>query len=522
MNMFKEQKGIQQGIGLVRILIDTNIFIGRENNSVVPLDLQELLKLLALLRTEVLIHPKSVDEIENDPNEKRKRISLSKLEVYPCLESPPDPSQDTVFLDTVGKPKNSHDIIDNFMLYAVYKDAISYLITEDKGLQGKAHKCHLEDRVLPCLEAKELFESHLPKEKIEHPLALDYTPIHNIDLADPFFNSLKKEYPGFAAWFRKISQEGRKGYVHYQEKRISALLVFKDEKEAIPCVPPLQEHRRLKLCTFKSMASGNRLGELFIKLGVRYCVRNSIDEMYLTHFSKEHSEPFVELLKRYGFRIAGRKPNGEDVYLKKLVADAASRNILPMTQRARDVARLFYPSFCDAEEIDKFLVPIRPEYHDRLFDDYPKSLQQTIYDHDGTPSQFIVEGNTISKAYLCNSNIRNIAKHDILLFYRSQDWQEITALGVVESAEHMTEIREIAARVRSRTVYSLEEIDKMKKPTLVILFRWHFYLPEPVKLDRLIELKVLKWAPQSITKISNERYIRIKKESKLHGRYTVN
>jgi hypothetical protein len=56
----------------------------------------------------------------------------------------------------------------------------------------------------------------------------------------------------------------------------------------------------------------------------------------------------------------------------------------------------------------------------------------------------------------------------------------------------------------------------------VLLFRWNFYLPNPLTFNKLKELLVLSAAPQTITKIIHRKYLQVKKESKLNKRYTVN
>ena len=66
----------------MRILIDTNIFIYRENDHILPNDLQILLNVLNQLEIKLLIHPDSIKEIMRDLNEERKNIALSKLNTY--------------------------------------------------------------------------------------------------------------------------------------------------------------------------------------------------------------------------------------------------------------------------------------------------------------------------------------------------------------------------------------------------------------------------------------------------------
>lgn len=122
----------------MRILIDTNIIIYREDDHIVPAVLQELLKSCSHLKFNILIHPKSVDELKKDTNEDRQKIALSKINTYPTLESPPDPKTDAEFMACVGQSSKSNDEVDNLLLYSVYRNAVAFLITEDKGIHKKA------------------------------------------------------------------------------------------------------------------------------------------------------------------------------------------------------------------------------------------------------------------------------------------------------------------------------------------------------------------------------------------------
>ena len=318
---------------------------------------------------------------------------------------------------------------------------------------------------------------------------------------------------------KKICREGRKCWVYYYDDgTIGALLIPKIENEPVDSNPPLPAKRRLKLCTFKVSYIGHKIGELFIKLSVNYCLQNNIDEMYLTHYTKE-IDYLVDLISEYGFSKVATK-NSEDVYLKKLIPDKDDLVNDPVVKE-RDgnplkFSKKYYPSFYDGPVVRKFIVPILPKYHDRLFIDYP--MRQTmILEHSG---RFIVEGNTIKKAYLCHSRISRLYPGDILLFYRSRD-KILTSLGIVEKARVSRDKNQILKMVGKRTVYTLREIEEMiKKPTLVILFQFHFYFKEPLSLSRLMELKVLRTAPQTITKIPHDKYSTIKKEGALDERYT--
>lgn len=96
---------------------------------------------------------------------------------------------------------------------------------------------------------------------------------------------------------------------------------------------------------------------------------------------------------------------------------------------------------------------------------------------------------------------------DVLLFYRSVDEHALTSIGVVETYETLADAEAIVARVKRRTVYSLPEIQRMaSKPTRVILFRFVRHLSRALPLQELLSRRILGSHPQSITKISHDKF----------------
>jgi predicted nucleic acid-binding protein len=472
----------------MRVLFDTNIIIYREDHTVLPTSLQNLHKALNQSKVEILVHPKSLEDIKRDSDEER-----------------------------------INDEIDNAILYAVYRNAVDLLITEDKGVHKKAIRLEIKDRVLSIAEALEIFEIRLRDEKIIVPNAMKEDFVYNLNIKDPFFNSLKTDYNGikFREWFERISKKGRKCFVHRRpDGSIGALLIYKEENEPIDSDPVIPAKRRLKLCTFKVSYVGNKIGELFIKLAVEVCKKYGINEMYLTLFPKKQ-DYLVDLIKEHGFKEVS-KLNGtnEVVYLKHLTVEEKTDSVKPV-----DISRDYYPTFYDGSNVNKFIIPIRPKWHIRLFNDYngkkAESRQLTLIEASG---EFIVEGNTITKAYLCNVKRNELREGSLVLFYRSEDEKCITSVGVVERVEQELQNKEEIIRlVGKRTVYSIEEIEQLaKKPTTVILFKWHLYLKNPLTLKELINMGALKGAPQTITQISHEQYLMIKTRGLIDERYTAN
>ena len=89
----------------------------------------------------------------------------------------------------------------------------------------------------------------------------------NINLADPFFDSLKEAYPEFSVWYNKKAAAGEKAYVFHNEAgQVTDFLYMKIETEDVTdVVPVLPAKRRLKVGTFKLLSRGTRRGERFMK-----------------------------------------------------------------------------------------------------------------------------------------------------------------------------------------------------------------------------------------------------------------
>ncbi|HCY18978.1 TPA: hypothetical protein HA281_02195 [Candidatus Woesearchaeota archaeon] len=502
----------------MRIVIDTNILISREQNTVLSSELQELLRLIDEGGHQLVVHPLSLKELVKDKDEERRKVNLSKVGAYNKLEEPANPIDDEGFLLSLKIPlpiKNTHDEIDINLIYAIHKNSADFLITEDRGIHTKAELLKLSDRVFDVTEALTYFKRLSPSsQRVISPPAIKDVPMHNINLDDPFFRTLKGDYGDgeFVDWWNRKSREGRKAWVYYVDGKIGALLVYKIEEEIIDTNPPLPKKRRLKICTLQVVHLGHKIGELFIKMSVKFAVNSDVDEVYLTHFSKEE-DFLLSLVKEFGFLKVGKNQRGEDVLLKKLVPETAITSPLEMLQN-------YFPSVYEGISVRKFIIPIRPEYHNRLFTDY-EARQPSLVEFQG---QLIIEGNTIRKAYLCHSKITRIRSGDIVLFYRSIDRKSLTSLGVVEKViNETTDSEYIIKEVGKRTVYTKKEIETMaKEPTKVILFSLNFHFPQLVPLEKLKAERLLFGTPQSITEINHQQYFRIIELSGLKQKYFFN
>ncbi|HJJ41713.1 MAG TPA: EVE domain-containing protein [Methanocorpusculum sp.] len=443
-----------------------------------------------------------------------KQINVSKIKAYPSLDDYPDPykNNDNDFLNIVDKNRNANenDMNDNIILYSVYKNAVSLLISNDSRLIKKSKKFTQSLNIDTVEEALEYFKTLFPEsKKISVPIGIQDKKMFNVDINDPLFDTLKQDYGDeFKSWFKKKSEEGRDCYVSYKQDEMSlgSFMAYKDETEIIYCKPEdLPLKRRFKISTLKVCNTGLRIGEALINIAIRNALINGINEIYLTHFTEPESDGLVALIKRHGFycygyddkKYPGRK---EDIYIKKLRPDEGHICLTPYEDDVK-----YYPSFYDGDKVNKYIIPILPEFHDRLFLDSER--QTTLLEHMGEHS---VEGYAILKAYLTNSKIKKIRPGDIVIFYKSGGVSCITKICVVDDVfRNLTDTDKINNIIRKRTVYSLDEVENIKKPITAILFRYNININKKVDLKLLTEHNILNGAPQSITQINEDRYRRL-------------
>lgn len=489
----------------MRILLDTNILILRENNHIIPQNLTQMMNLInGLENASIWVHPLSILEIQKDGNLERREINLSKIRAYATLDSYPDYRSDNYFNNILHKPSKKNDIVDNQLLYCVEKNVVDLLITEDQGLLNNAEKIGLE-QVLNINEAISFFQKFYTNSNITLLPTFKQKKGFEVNLKDEIFRSLINEYAGFINWWdTKVSR--RDVFVNEKDNKINAILVPKiEEKEFIDCNPSLYRDKILKICTFKvaEHSRGLKLGECLLRMAFNYAMANNIYEIYLTHY-RQSSDYLIPLIENFGFYKYGVNKNGEEVYIKNLVPISIER---PETiENVMDLNKRFYPSFYDGGLVKKHLVPIRPIYHKRLFQDFiGKEHQLTFLPIERS------EGNSIKKAYICNCSSRLIRRGDILLFYQTHERKSITTLGTVESVYYgLRDPEQIFKLIAKRTVFNLEEVKNCcSSDVTVILFNQNFNLKSEVEFKTLEEQTIVKGYIQSITNIDDYKYKKI-------------
>src|SRR2546425_11052501 len=184
----------------MRVLLDTNILIGREDPKLPPQGLTDLLRLLNENNVVLLVHPASIGELEKDANLERRKLIRAKATSYPQLDQTRTPPED--FIAALGGAKNPNDVVDAVLLYSVKSNAVSLLLTEDREILHRASRVGIRDRTLTIRAGLEFFSVLFARAIPSAPLTVKHAPLHALDLDDHFFDSIKQDYPRFESWFQ--------------------------------------------------------------------------------------------------------------------------------------------------------------------------------------------------------------------------------------------------------------------------------------------------------------------------------
>ena len=489
----------------MRILIDTNIFIPSEDSEI-ELD-SKLAELHRLISGEhqLLVHPSSREDILRDKNEKRRSSMLQRLDKYIELTDAPQFSSSDEEIMLMGAPRKANDSVDNLILLSLHKNCVHWLITHDEGLRKKAKRLGDYERVLTVEQAIAALLKTTEEELRLYP-NISNVPCHSLDVKNVFFDSLRLGYSGFDEWFSGCSREGRYAWVCKDNDSIHAIAIYKHENNPVVTLDDRALRGNvLKLCTFKVLKKGFKIGELLLKQAFNYASDNSIEYVYCTVAPGEH-EMLEDLLVEFGFYDFGTDDKGRDrVFVKSFP------KILPDTEESPlEYAIKYYPAIkLDSNNV--FLIPIQPQYHEVLF---PELVRQSDLFSEVSNSA----GNAIKQAYLCRTPTRTVKPGDIVFFYRTTDDKTITTYGIVDQFYIESEVEKIFQWVSKRTVYSYSDIKKMSDSgeVKVILFRLIKHLKSPISFLDLKRAGIVKGSIQSLVKLDIDQTKILLKEAAIN------
>lgn len=466
----------------MKILFDTNIFIDLETpGRVLPNTLSEMVSLTHKLRHVIYYHPAQFEDLRRDKDETRREAQLSRLLQYVPLESPPLPSDsDIKSLGWTQARENDH--VDNALLFAVYRNAVRILVTEDRGIHKKADRNGLANRVFFVEEYLSYLRNSIREETGSAPskcVAVETKFLYQIDVKNQFFDSLRLSYQRFDRWYAEVSGKDRQCWVIESEDVIRALCIYKHEKDEVVTSDDIILHGKLlKLCTFKVSDLGKKYGERLLYVAFCHAMESLCDFVYV-HLKEIGHGYLLSLLSDFGFYKIGEYKNGDSTFVKDMRVGV--KKLFLNREEYVDYAIRYYPHIND-NGVRKYIVPIQPVYHDRLFPDVnpcPSLFKEELAS----------ESNAIKKAYLCKSPLKSMLPGDLLFFYRSEDQKHIISVGVLEKIGRFTNAEDLIAFVSKRSVYTNAEIAKMaaKGEVLAILFRLIRYLKSPIKKKTLTD-----------------------------------
>lgn len=219
-----------------------------------------------------------------------------------------------------------------------------------------------------------------------------------IDINDPFFNSLKDDYPGFEEWF--IRKRNQDVYVLYDDKnKLQGFLYLKNEIGPIKDVDPMIEvNNVLKVGTFKVNAHGTKMGERFVKIIFDFAIKNNAEMCYVTILPKQRS--LIGLMNTFGFKYHGKKGK-ENVYIKDMkIITGNIEYDYPLLTLGRS---------------RKYLLSIYPKYHSIMFPDSILTTESRELISD------ISYTNSVHKIYVCSMNLEELKKGDLVVVYRTKE-----------------------------------------------------------------------------------------------------
>ena len=498
----------------MKVLLDTNIVIHRENIKVTNPSIGLLFYWLDKLHYEKCVHPWSVEELKSYKDKNMQELYETRLPAYTILKSVSVPQEE--FLAQLPKEESANDKIDHQLLCEVFNSRVDLLITEDRKLREKAQKLGIGQKVYSINEFVSEKTEEFPELISYKMLSVKKELFGDIDLNDVFFDSLKEAYPDFIPWFNKKSEE--EAYVcRTDEGVIKGFLYIKteDQSEDYSSIEPkFLPKKRLKVGTFKVDMSGFRLGERFIKIIFDNALHRKVDEIYVTFFE---DSPILEalkgLLETWGFVRHGIKHSygkEETVFVKKLGImnpEMSAKNNFPNMQFGKQ----------------KFILPIMAKYHTSLLPDSILKTEKQINFMGPDAQKYALQ-----KVYISWAPERNINPGDLILFYRMGEEGSnkkyssvLTTLGMVDRIYYNFKTKDdFLKHCQNRSVFSKAELDdfwnKHQYHLMVLKFVFVKNLVRKPVLNDLYQLGVVNPpnGPRPFMRISDDIFKKILSDSK--------
>ena len=497
----------------MRVLLDTNIVIHRENNIVSNYSIGHLFRWLDKLRYKKIIHPYTIDEINKLQDPLRKEVLAVKLNSYEVIRTVKQPSID--FLSKLSCYKiTANDEVDNTLLFESYIGRVDILITEDRKMLKKAKELGIQGKVLSINGFITFISAEYPSLVDYKMLAVSKEYFGNIEIESQFFDSFRRDYNEFDRWFLKKCDE--EAYICKDGNLLLGFLYLKPEgndEDYSDISPRFNKEKRLKIGTFKVESTGFRLGERFIKIIFDNAILYDVGEVYVTLFEdRSELKALYELLIRWGFIRHGIKisKNGEELVLVK-----------KMKEYKIDLSpKQNYPNLSFNRQ--KFILPILGSYHTDLL---PDSKLKT--ENEENFVDLLAHRYALQKVYISWSRERNIKPGDLILFYRmggdgtnKKYTSVLSTLGIVDQIVYNFDDKaEYLKHCQNRSVFSDADLNKFweshRYNLMILKFIYVKSLTKRLTLEYLWNNDIIlaPKGPRPFTRITNSQFNQIIKDS---------
>lgn len=494
----------------MRVLLDTNIIIHREGHKTSNYSVARLYKWLDKLGCIKIVHPFTKMEILKYKDEQIRKSFDVKLESYQELTV--DRNLSEAFISALRDYKNDENSqIDNHILYQVYVGRVDIFITEDKKIHQKALVLGIKSRVFTTNSFISWATSEYPDLLEYKVLAIKQMKFGEINLSDHFFDTFREDYKDFDKWF--LSKCDEFAYVCNFSDEISGFLYIKPEyphENYSNISPQFTPKKRLKIGTFKVESTGIRVGERFLKIIFDNAKIQNVDEIYVTMFDyRESMNGLIRLLERWGFTLFGEKisPSGiEKVYTKNM--KTYNKYVSPKQN---------FPLINN--ESDKFILPIYPEYHTKLFPDSILNNEDMELILTNSAHQYALQ-----KVYITAAPTNHINSGDIALIYRIGESGTIkkyssvvSTIAIIDEILYPTSIESFIEECNNRSVFSKSELEELwsKKYRCIVKLLYYKSLNRRLILDSLYHLGIVNppSGPRPFHQLTNEQFYTILSKS---------
>lgn len=303
-----------------------------------------------------------------------------------------------------------------------------------------------------------------------------------VDLGEPFFDSLRSSYAGFDEWFTRKALGGERAFFAFDSSGILiAMLYLKVESGLEEGVTPRMDFPRLKIGTFKvDFDHHTGIGKRLLAIALREFARSGQDFVYVTMHENENTSSLAKLLYKYGFSFWGAKDQETVLYKTRPCSDDDTFSRYPFVRRSLG---------------NCWILSIFPEYHKKLFGDVHLTSES------GQPKIDERCLNEIGKIYLsCSPNASKLAAGDKVVIYRSTDHEGpayyrsvVTSVCTVVKVINLDSFRDevdFLKKVRGKTVFTLEKLRhfwKTKRYPWLICLLFNFPLERYPNRKQLLD-----------------------------------